>query len=74
VASSRSRSELGVDIATVSGRLGHNNLSFTLAHYAPYLQSADDGAAFAIDAAFDRGIRIANKDAEGRGTRRNDRN
>jgi len=56
----------GVDIATVSGRLGHDDPGFTLAHYAPYLQSADDGAAFAIGAAFDRGIRIARSDADRR--------
>ncbi len=38
----------GIDIRTVSGRLGHANASTTLDFYAQFLQAADQGAATAL--------------------------
>jgi integrase len=39
---------LGIDIRTVSGRLGHANASTTLDFYAQFLQAADERAADAL--------------------------
>ncbi len=39
---------LGIDIRTVSGRLGHANVSTTLDFYAQFLQAADERAATAL--------------------------
>ncbi len=41
---------LGIDIRTVSGRLGHANASTTLDFYAQFLQAADERAAEALGA------------------------
>jgi integrase len=41
---------LGIDIRTVSGRLGHANASTTLDFYAQFLQAADERAADALGA------------------------
>jgi len=45
---------LGIDIRTVSGRLGHANASITLDFYAQFLQAADERAADALGALLDR--------------------
>jgi len=40
----------GIDIRTVSGRLGHANASAALDFYAQFLQAADERAADALGA------------------------
>lgn len=45
----------GIDIRTVSGRLGHANASTTLDFYAQFLQAADERAADALGALLRRG-------------------
>lgn len=45
---------LGIDVRTVSGRLGHANASTTLDFYAQFLQAADERAADALGALLDR--------------------
>src|SRR3954470_12978010 len=44
----------GIDIRTVSGRLGHANASTTLDFYAQFLQAADERAADAIGSVLNR--------------------
>ncbi len=46
---------LGIDIRTVSGRLGHANASTTLDFYAQFLEAADERAADALGAMFRQG-------------------
>ena len=41
---------LGIDMRTVSGRLGHANASTTLDIYAQFVQAADERAADALGA------------------------
>ncbi len=45
---------LGIDIRTVSGRLGHANASTTLDFYAQFLQAADEKAADVLGQLFAR--------------------
>ena len=49
----------GVDIVTVSKRLGHAKPSVTLAIYAHMFHTDDSKAAAAINAALSKGIRVA---------------
>lgn len=56
---------LGIDIRTVSGRLGHANASTTLDFYAQFLEAADERAADVLGAMFRQGSSSAPPDEAG---------
>ena len=54
---------LGIDVRTVSGRLGHANASTTLDIYAQFVEQSDEKAADALGALLDGSSKSAGRDS-----------